>query len=453
MLNPIFTQRMEALLGSQDFEKYIKSFEQSPARAFHINTHKISAEKFIDICPFEISAVPFVKNAYYFDKIGIGNHPYHHAGMFYIQEPAAMFPVGSINIEKGWKILDMCASPGGKSSLAAQSLSQDGQLVSNEIIPSRCKTLCGNIERLGYKNVTVTCASSEKTAEIYPNYFDLVIVDAPCSGEGMFRKDSTSVSEWSEEHVISCAQRQTSILDNAAKCVRSGGYLLYSTCTFSLEENELMVDSFLKNYPNFIPVSLNDSCFKHTAPALLTDNNADFRANSMRRFYPFISKGEGQFAALLQNTADDIIQNEISVPFRKPDRTEEKIIDDFIDQNLTDIDLDNIFINKDNVIICDPTKKYPKNSYLCGVTLGQLQKGYIKPHHQLFSAFGDKFQRKVNFNADSEQLDYYLHGGSFHTDAQKGWAAVSVDGVAIGGCKVVDGYLKNHYPKGLHILK
>ena len=453
MFDQNFINRMKSILGPSNFENYINSFNESPSRAFHINTKKIENSTFLDLFPFDVEPVPFCKNSYYFDKIGIGNHPYHHAGMFYIQEPAAMFPVASVDIKEDWKILDMCASPGGKSSLASQFISDNGQLVSNEIIPSRCKTLCGNIERLGYKNVTVTCASSEKISEIYGNYFDLVIVDAPCSGEGMFRKDQTAIKEWSEEHVLSCAKRQKSILDNASKCVKPGGFILYSTCTFSPEENEMMVDSFLKEHPHFKPVPLKDECLNFTAPGIKTEFNKDYYKDCIRRFYPHISKGEGQFAALMQNTLDECYSNEIRFNFNRPGKKEEKIIKYFIDENLDGVEYDHIFINKDSVFYCDPSKKYPSSSYLCGVTIGQLQKGYIKPHHQLFSALGDKFIRKINFKADDEKLDYYLHGGSFHVDSQKGWAAVTVDGVALGGCKVVDGYLKNHYPKGLYLIK
>ena len=171
--------------------------------------------------------------------------------MIYIQEPAAMVPVESIDIGSDWKVLDMCAAPGGKSSQLKNKLGEAGVLVSNEIIPSRCKILTGNIERLGLKNVVTTCMDTGKLAKIFPNSFDLIMVDAPCSGEGMFRKDDVAIDEWSEENVKNCASRQKEILENAVKCLKNGGYIIYATCTFSLEENEMTVDWFLKNHPDF----------------------------------------------------------------------------------------------------------------------------------------------------------------------------------------------------------
>ena len=256
MLPIDFTNRMKAILG-EEYEKFEASYSEVPVRSFRVNTNKISEENFEKINLFGGKKIPYAENGFYFSCDGIGNHPYHHAGMIYIQEPSAMAPVASVDIQPGWNILDLCASPGGKSTQAAAQ-NPDGVLVSNEIIPSRCKTLTGNIERMGFRNVITTCTDAKKIASLYGEVFDLVIVDAPCSGEGMFRKDENAQNEWSVENVLHCAERQREILDEIKTTVKPGGLLLYSTCTFSLEENEKNVDWFLNENDNFELIDVKD---------------------------------------------------------------------------------------------------------------------------------------------------------------------------------------------------
>ena len=227
-----FSERMKLLL-KDDYELYLKALEEPAVRALRVNTAKISVDDFLKICPFDLKKIPYVSNGFYFDYDRIGNHPFHHAGMFYVQEPGAMAPAECIDIDPEWTILDMCAAPGGKSTQLKNKLGENGVLVSNEIIPSRCKILTGNIERLGLLNTVTTCMDSKKIASAFPKTFDLIMVDAPCSGEGMFRKDENAILEWSEENVKMCAERQKQILQIAEKLVAAGGKLVYSTCTFS----------------------------------------------------------------------------------------------------------------------------------------------------------------------------------------------------------------------------
>ena len=181
-----FAERMKVLLGNE-FDDYVSSLNEKPVRAFRVNTDKISLEKFEKINPFTTEKIPYVENGFYFEDEKIGNHPYHHAGMIYVQEPGAMAPAECIEIEPHWCVLDMCSAPGGKSSQLKNKLGENGFLVSNEIIPSRCKILTGNVERLGLKNVVTTCMDTKNLAKIFPEAFDFIMVDAPCSGEGMFR--------------------------------------------------------------------------------------------------------------------------------------------------------------------------------------------------------------------------------------------------------------------------
>ena len=196
-----FQERMKSLLGDE-YEAFIKAYDEKPQRAFRVNTDKISLEDFEKLNIFSTEKIPYVPNGFYFDYDGIGNHPYHHAGMIHIQEPAAMVPVESVEINPDWKVLDLCAAPGGKSSQIKNKLGENGVLVSNEIVPSRCKILTGNIERMGFKNVVTTCMHPQKLVKMFPeNYFNMIMVDAPCSGEGMFRKEEIAIDEWSPENV------------------------------------------------------------------------------------------------------------------------------------------------------------------------------------------------------------------------------------------------------------
>ena len=448
MLPIDFSNRMKEILGT-DFEKFEAAFSESPVRSFRVNTNKISKEKFEKIDPFGGEKIPYAENGFYFDCDGIGNHPYHHAGMIYIQEPSAMAAVAGVEIQSDWNILDLCASPGGKSTQAAEKNS-DGILVSNEIIPSRCKTLTGNIERMGYKNVITTCADAKKLASLFGEVFDLVIVDAPCSGEGMFRKDENAQKEWSVENVMRCAERQHEILDEIKSVLKIGGLLLYSTCTFSLEENEKNVDRFLRENENFELISVDENLKKFTADGINFDGCRTENISECRRFYPHLAKGEGQFFALMRKTDGTGIEELVQTALGEIPKNEQKIIFDFLDETLTDYDKKSVKKYKENFVYFSSDFPVPHGAFSCGVTIGSLQKNYIKPHHQFFSAMGKMFRQKIEL--DLEQAQKYIHGETVPCEFEKGWCAVLSEGCPIGGAKAVGGTAKNHYPKGLRTL-
>ena len=448
MLPIDFSNRMKEILGT-DFEKFEAAFSESPVRSFRVNTNKISKEKFEKIDPFGGEKIPYAENGFYFDCDGIGNHPYHHAGMIYIQEPSAMAAVAGVEIQSDWNILDLCASPGGKSTQAAEKNS-DGILVSNEIIPSRCKTLTGNIERMGYKNVITTCADAKKLASLFGEVFDLVIVDAPCSGEGMFRKDENAQKEWSVENVMRCAERQHEILDEIKNVLKIGGLLLYSTCTFSLEENEKNVDRFLRENENFELISVDENLKKFTADGINFDGFRTENISECRRFYPHLAKGEGQFFALMRKTDGTGIEELVQTALGEIPKNEQKIIFDFLDETLTDYDKKSVKKYKENFVYFSSDFPVPHGAFSCGVTIGSLQKNYIKPHHQFFSAMGKMFRQKIEL--DLEQAQKYIHGETVPCEFEKGWCAVLSEGCPIGGAKAVGGTAKNHYPKGLRTL-
>lgn len=441
-----YSERMKSVLGDE-FEDYINALGDSPVRAFRVNTDKISVEDFEKLNIFSKEKIPYVKNGFYLEYDKIGNHPYHHAGMIYVQEPGAMAPAECVDIDPEWKILDMCAAPGGKSTQLRNKLGKNGILVSNEIIPSRCKILTGNIERLGLRNCVTTCMDTSKLAKTFPKTFDLVMCDAPCSGEGMFRKEEIAIDEWSTENVAKCAERQAEILDNAALLVRNGGYIVYATCTFSLEENEMTVDGFLKNHPEFELAPVNEKVRENTVDGISFDGCECENIGFTRRFYPHKSRGEGQFMAVLRNT----LEPSTDYIAKKASKTKtDSILKDFLDDVLSDYDESDVMIYNGNPVYFTPDFEVPKGAaFCCGVTIGEIKKNYVLPHHQFFMAMGMDFKRKINLSADSDEIAKYLHGEEFDTDCPNGWAVVTVDGCTLGGVKVVNGRAKNHYPKGL----
>lgn len=443
-----FAERMKILLG-EEYNDYLSALDKPPVRAFRVNTDKISLEDFERINPFNTEKIPYVENGFYFTDEKIGNHPYHHAGMIYVQEPGAMAPAECVEIEPAWCVLDMCSAPGGKSSQLRNKLGEEGILVSNEIIPSRCKILTGNTERLGFRNTVTTCMDSSRIAKIFPNTFDLIMVDAPCSGEGMFRKEEIAVSEWSEDNVKLCAQRQTEILGNAVKALKNGGFIVYATCTFSLEENEKVIDDFLVNHPDFELVRVKKAVEEHTVDGIKFDGCRCENISFARRFYPHKSRGEGQFMAVLHSTATQIESSKKTTV--KPQKLD-KIITDFLDETLTEYDSKNVLMNKEIPVYFTPDFSVSGATvFSCGVTVGEVRKGYVLPHHQFFMAMGKLFKRRVDFTADSPEIIRYLRGEEIDVDCPNGWAVVTVDGCAVGGVKVVNGRGKNHYPKGLRL--
>lgn len=444
-----FENRMKNLLGDE-FEAYKASLEEEPVRSFRVNTDKISLEDFNKINVFNTEKIPYSPTGFYFDYEKIGNHPYHHAGMIYVQEPGAMAPAECLAIGEDWVVLDMCSAPGGKSSQIRNKLGENGVLVSNEIIPSRCKILTSNVERLGLKNTITTCMDSGKIARLYPETFDFIMVDAPCSGEGMFRKEQIAIDEWSKENVEKCASRQMEILENASKCLKNGGYIVYATCTFTLEENEMLIDEFLNNHPEFELLRVNEEVEKNTSDGIFFDGCKCKNIHYTRRVYPHKNKGEGQFMALLHNT-----NPERQLEFKKSKSSNLKIdktVFDFLDSVLTTYDKDSVQMNNDTPIYFNgefDTKK--ATVYMKGVTIGEIKKNYIQPHHQFFMAMGESFKRKIELSVDSEEIKKYLHGEEFSTTCENGWSVVTVNGCSLGGVKVVNGRAKNHYPKGLRL--
>lgn len=445
-----FVARMKSLLGEDEFARYADSLREPAIRAFRVNTEKISVDCFEKINIFSSEKIPYVETGYYLEYDKVGNHPYHHAGMIYVQDPGAMATAECVDVQPDWWILDMCAAPGGKSSQLRNKLGEQGVLISNEIIPSRCKILTGNMERLGFRNTATTCLDPSRLAKLFPQIFDLVMVDAPCSGEGMFRKDDIAIREWSLDNVLHCAQRQRGILEHAVTVLKPGGYIVYATCTFSLEENEMVVDAFLQDHPDFELIPVKESVRTHTDDGILFPGCCCQNLNDARRFYPHKSRGEGQFMAVLHHK-ETLLPHPPSP--KKAAVKPDPVITEFLDDVLIDYDPDYLSIYNGNPVYVTPALTLDKGTaFSCGVTIGEMRKNYIQPHHQFFMAMGNQFKRQIELSPDSEDLDRYLHGEEITVNCENGWAVITTQGCTVGGVKVVNGRAKNHYPKGLRKL-
>ncbi len=450
MIPNAFLERMKSM-PHLDFEAFRSALDAPAVRALRINTLKTDAGTLLPLLPFDVTPLPFGEQAYYAPDDKVGALPSHHAGMFYMQDPSAISAVAAAAPARGARVLDLCAAPGGKSTQLAAAIVPDGVLVSNEYVPARCRILQGNIERLGVKNAVITNLSTDVLADFYGPYFDLVVADVPCSGEGMFRKYEVAGEEWSPENVAQCAARGWEILQNAAACVREGGRLLYSTCTFSLEENERNIDRFLTEHPDFTLLPVTEDVQKSTVDGVNFDG-CEHDLSLCRRFYPHLSPGEGQFLALLQRcgTARAIAPREVAgTPLSAK---EAATVWDFIDSTLLDRPAGRLVRMRDDVYLAPDIPIPSRGVFAPGVCIGTLVKGRLSPHHHFFSAFGKDHRLTLSLTREDERVARYLRGEELDAPEladKNGFAAVLFEDAPLGGGKAVGGRLKNYYPKGL----
>lgn len=444
-----FALRMQTMLG-EAYEPFRAAMEEEhPVKGLRLSEKGKKNRAYIEEY-YRLKKLSYGLDCYELTGEFDGKHPYHRAGAFYIQDPGAMSAVAAAPVKEGMRVLDLCAAPGGKSTQLAALVGDTGLLYANEVTPSRCRILCSNIERLGLRRTVVTNAQVQTVASFFDRYFDLVLVDAPCSGEGMLRKSEEARIEWSEENVAMCASRQDGILDEAAKTVRGGGYLLYSTCTYSEEENEGAVLRFLSRHTDFHLRELSAFVVAVTARGRAVNGCTELL--KCARFYPHLARGEGQFAALL------VRDEEAGTGSAKSEtaalrllKTEEAAVREFL-KNVLKCPIDVSTVKLGNMICALPPEMAvpPSHVLWAGVPVGEVVKGRLVPHHAFFSAYGELFERKLALTLDDPRLCAYLHGDTVDADGMSdGWCAVTLDGMALGGGKVVSGVLKNHYPKGL----
>lgn len=435
MLPEGFLNRIQQQLGDE-YPDFLQSLERPRAVALRFNPLKGEMPEL----PFVQDQVLWEPMGYYYDPSSRpGLHPYHEAGVYYLQEASAMAPVQLLDPQPGEKICDLCAAPGGKSTQIAGRLMGKGFLLCNEVNPKRAKILSRNIERMGIANALVTNEYPQSLANRFSGFFDRVLIDAPCSGEGMFRKEEAAVTDWSEETVAMCARRQAEILHSGSQMVRPGGRLVYSTCTFSPEENELAVAVFLQSHPDFEPEAVD-------APWFIAGEKGDYR------MWPHKLRGEGHFAAVLK---------------RKEAETEEVETEEVETISGEKIPKEWISFAKDLRIqlpegkmitfgqslflvpVCMPQLRGLK-VLRPGLELGTVKKDRFEPAHAL-ALWLNNCIHMVDLIPEGREVEEYLRGNVIAT-GEKGWCLVTVGGFSLGWGKGDGVQLKNHYPKGLRRL-
>lgn len=470
-----FEKKMKAFLGNE-WDDFLYSYDNNRFQALRFNTLKVQSpeERMRILKVLGISSdkrVSWADEAYYFDEnVRPGKHPYHEMGLYYIQEPSAMSAAALLAPKPGMRVLDLCAAPGGKSTQLATYLGDRGLLISNEINTQRSRILSQNIERMGIKNAIVTNEDSFVLASHFPGFFNAIQVDAPCSGEGMFRKLPEAIEQWSMENVAICATRQKEILDNAAVMLKPGGVIVYSTCTFSKEENEDVIEYFLERHP-------------------------DFTLEEMERFWPHKVDGEGHFVAKLVRRGSvnelgadyDVCEdscNKVEDTGLKADRktkknknsknrknetkpalTKEnmKLLTEFLDETISE-DMAAWIKNSRLVMFGEQLYRLPDMEVdikglkvqRAGLHIGEFKKQRFEPSHSLALALKlSEAKNVVKLTWDDPQTTGFFNGQSVMlsdeqtAECKKGWALVCVDGYTAGWGKVNGTQVKNHYPKGL----
>lgn len=434
-----FLARMRALLGPE-YPDYLAAMEQPPVRGVRHNPLKCGRETLAASVPYRLSPSPFSPLGFVAQgEAKPGSLPAHHAGMFYAQEPSAAGPVTALDPRPGQRVLDLCAAPGGKSTQIAALLGGEGLLWCNEIVRGRANILLSNVERMGVRNAVVSSCHPQVLCEALQGWFDAVLVDAPCSGEGMFRRDPAAVSQWSPESPAACAQRQLAILQCAALAVREGGVLVYSTCTFSPEENEEVVTAFLAAHPEF-----------EQLPADVAFGRPGLDGLS-RRAYP-MDGGEGQFLARLRRVSENPCR--VSGGARLlPER--ETAAARALYESLFFGECPPLIAKAgDRLLLLPPGLPETRGLGVlrAGVELGEQRGGRIEPSHALFlSRSAEECRRTLDFFPEDPALAAFLRGEELPC-GETGYAAVCVAGVTTGFGKASGGRLKNRYPKGLRVL-
>lgn len=458
MIPQLFLEKMKALMGGE-FDAFCESLSAERVQGLRVNTLKGSAERLSRCLPVSLRPVPWCGTGFYFDSQDRpGKHPLHEAGAYYIQEPSAMAAAELSGAMPGERILDLCAAPGGKSTHLACLTGDDGLLVCNEIVPDRALTLARNIERMGIRSAVVTNASPQQLAERFPGFFDRILVDAPCSGEGMFRKNELAGGEWSPAAVEMCAARQADILDCACSMLRPGGTLLYSTCTFSPEENERNVAALLGRRNELRLEELPDRPgFSRGRPEWA---DGDSRLRSTVRLFPHIAGGEGHFLAKIKSVSEEAAPSRPFWGSGKPSRARSgqaelsearRAWEGFRAETLRMAPKGQPILFGERLFLV-PEAMPPLDGLRVirpGLELGSLKKGRFEPAHALAMALRPE-ECLDPFALDEESAERYLRGETLEAGSiGRGWRPVQLAGYSLGWCKQVDDTLKNHCPKGL----
>lgn len=461
-----FVNKMQELMG-EEFNSYLESYKKPRFYGLRVNTLKISVEEFLKISPFHLEPVPWTNDGFYYQEgDNPGRHPYYYAGLYYIQEPSAMLPGAVIGVKPGDRVLDLCAAPGGKTVQMAAQMKGQGLLVANDINADRVKALVKNIELCGVKNVVVLNETPDRIAKNFEGYFDKILVDAPCSGEGMFRKDEDAIRSWEKYKCEKCCGMQWDILEQVDKMLKPGGIMLYSTCTFSPEEDELMIERFMDEH---------EGCYELIEIPKVGGieggrtqwSNGKYDFSKAARLWPHKLNGEGHFAALIKkldktNEQENNKTLEEVNEFRKCEKS-------FTICNVNELrgfnlEVANFIENSTNLNLLGQAFQKGSNLYhlpencpdLSGLKvakfgwyLGELgPKGFIPSHSFAISLSNDEMKNKLNFAAASRETNSYLKGETLILSGEKGYTGICVDGYPLGWAKQTGDMLKNLYPKG-----
>ena len=486
-----FLERMEKMLGAE-YEAFLKSYEEPRKFGLRVNTAKISVEKFQELAPFHLTPIPWIPNGFYYEREDDpARHPFYYAGLYYLQEPSAMTPATVLPVVPGERVLDLCAAPGGKATALGAKLCGEGLLVANDISASRAKALLKNLEIFGISNSYVTNAVPERLAEQFEESFDKILVDAPCSGEGMFRKDLANARVWSLEKVEECAKTQHAIIRSAVSMLRPGGLLLYSTCTFSPEENEQTIASLLADEPEMELLEIPwYEGFSHGRPELADGNEALTRCV---RIFPHKMDGEGHFLALLRKrragedrteaqtdglqNADSELAEALSFTGKKGGKrgtsvdnsrkkpgaggqsaaaSEREAVLDFLrgvsaeyKEEAIEIRGGQVYYTKNRIPV-SRSIPFLRN----GLYMGEVRKGRFEPSQSLaMSLTGISYDSVIDLDQTDGRVRKYLCGETIDVDdltpaRASGWQLVCVNGYPLGWGKLVNGTLKNKYHPG-----
>lgn len=439
MLPVGFAEKMERLLGAE-FSAFSAALALGRSGGLRLNPARRS-EPLPQFCGERVAWC--AEGWHLLPDVRPGLHPYHDAGVYYLQEPSAMAPAALLAAQPGERVLDLCAAPGGKTTQLAAAMRGRGLLVANEIHPKRARVLASNIERMGVTNALVLNEHPTALAARFPAWFDRILVDAPCSGEGMFRKEPAALADWSPQTVRMCADRQYEILCTAATMLRAGGRLVYSTCTFSPEEDEEVVARFLRTHSDFSVVDAAMPCLAEGRPDWMAV--PDERLRRAVRLWPHRLDGEGQFAAVLQRDGGACGETDTE-PLQPTPREAAEFF-------RTDKSAFGVTAFGDTLWLAPEGLPRLRGLHVLrvGTELGELRKGRFLPAHAAALALETTCPR-VSYPADSPAVAAYLRGETLPA-AGRGWTLVCVDGYPLGWAKAADGVLKNHYPKGLRRAK
>lgn len=460
-LPAVFLERMKDLMGREEADDFLASYREPAWEGLRINRLKISREEFLKISPFSLEEVPWSDDGFYYTgERKAGKHPFYHCGLYYIQEPSAMLPAMVLGAKPGERVLDLCAAPGGKTVKIAADMENTGLLAVNDISPKRIKALIKNIELMGVKNTIVFNETPERLAERYGEFFDRILVDAPCSGQGMFRKDSSSISALSRNYGREYSTIQRDLMEQSHKMLRPGGAMVYSTCTFNPDENENVIAGFLNDHKDYIleEIPLRGGMERGRNLWLNREYKGDKRIFNLVeksvRIWPHKSRGEGHFTALLIKGGRALKERETVL---KPGVTVPEL-DNFLRDNIkaNPIDRNRIF-TFGSAISCF-TSEFPSTFDLKvlkrGWFLGVVTRHGFSPSQAFYMGIACScFKNMVDLNLQSIEVLKYLKGETLMIKSEKGHVAICVDGHGLGYGKSDGNYIKNCYPAGWRITR